>query len=177
MKRSTPTRFTTPLATDVYTRSTATSPSYSLSPRSVIIPTISPTSSKKLKRGQQRHTRLTLVARRGGLVNLHGLSPSALPRYRDRDHWLSLSLSLVLFNRSRPRVSAFPRVQSSGRLFPRRGSWKTSPFQPSNRGVIRYSCRSFVKSALLCNYLRCWGGLLRGWEMAHENRNNWRRGN
>lgn len=30
--------------------------------------------------------------RERGLVNLHGLSPSALPRYRDRDHSLSLSL-------------------------------------------------------------------------------------
>lgn len=126
---------------DVYTRSMVTSPPYSLSPRPVIIPTISPTSSKNLKRGQQRHTRLTLVARerKRGLVNLHGLSPSALPRYRDRDHSLSLSpLSLTARGQECPLSRACNLLDGRS---PRRGSWKTSAFQPSNRGVIRYSCR------------------------------------
>lgn len=77
--------------------------------------------------------------RERGLVNLHGLSPSALPRYRDRDHSLSLS---PLFLTARGQECPLSRACNllDGRS-PRRGSWKTSAFQPSNRGVIRYSCR------------------------------------
>lgn len=117
MNRSTPTRFNTPLVTDVYTRSMVTSPPYSLSPRPVIIPTISPTSSKNLKRGQQRHTRLTLVAReREDSLICTAYHQAHCPVIEIAiTHSLSLS---ALFNRSRPRVSAFPRVQSSGRPFP-----------------------------------------------------------
>lgn len=117
MNRSTPTRFNTPLVTDVNTRSMVTSPPYSLSPRPVIIPTISPTSSKNLKRGQQRHTRLTLVAReREDSLICTAYHQAHCPVIEIAiTHSLSLS---ALFNRSRPRVSAFPRVQSSGRPFP-----------------------------------------------------------
>lgn len=102
---------------DVYTRSMVTSPPYSLSPRPVIIPTISPTSSKNLKRGQQRHTRLTLVAReREDSLICTAYHQAHCPVIEIAiTHSLSLS---ALFNRSRPRVSAFPRVQSSGRPFP-----------------------------------------------------------
>lgn len=77
--------------------------------------------------------------RERGLVNLHGLSPSALPRYRDRDHSLSLSpLSLTARGQECPLSRACNLLDGRS---PRRGSWKTSAFQPSNRGVIRYSCR------------------------------------
>lgn len=140
MNRSTPTRFNTPLVTDVNTRSMVTSPPYSLSPRPVIIPTISSNFLQELEAGS---TATYAINSRGererGLVNLHGLSPSALPRYRDRDHSLSLSpLSLTARGQECPLSRACNLLDGRS---PRRGSWKTSAFQPSNRGVIRYSCR------------------------------------
>lgn len=125
---------------DVYTRSMVTSPPYSLSPRPVIIPTISSNFLQELEAGS---TATYAINSRGererGLVNLHGLSPSALPRYRDRDHSLSLSpLSLTARGQECPLSRACNLLDGRS---PRRGSWKTSAFQPSNRGVIRYSCR------------------------------------
>lgn len=126
---------------DVYTRSMVTSPPYSLSPRPVIIPTISPTSSKNLKRGQQRHTRLTLVAReREDSLICTAYHQAHCPVIEIAiTHSLSFSpLSLTARGQECPLSRACNLLDGRS---PRRGSWKTSAFQPSNRGVIRYSCR------------------------------------